>query len=152
MTKNKKAISGHGSTCKPCHNALQHSRYDYDRIREQVLVRKYGMTMADYHAMVAAQGGVCAICGEPPPTRRQGKSKKPVTIFHVDHDHATTRVRALLCLHCNTGIGYMRENAELARRMIAYLEKHIIHPTPYQPSRDPHTRRVKYVRAVRKSA
>lgn len=53
-----------------------------------------GITEADYNAMLAAQGGGCAICGNPPKTRR----------LHVDHDHKTGRVRGLLCFRCNRAL------------------------------------------------
>lgn len=35
--------------------------------RTQAL-RKYNLTIGDYERMLARQGGVCAICMEPPPT------------------------------------------------------------------------------------
>ncbi len=46
-----------------------------------------GITDDGYAAMLAEQGGGCAICGSTPKTRR----------LHVDHDHASGRVRGLLC-------------------------------------------------------
>lgn len=48
-----------------------------------------GVSEEQYTAMLAAQGGACAIagCNRTPKTRR----------FHVDHDHATGQVRGLLC-------------------------------------------------------
>lgn len=51
--------------------------------------RELGVTDAEYDAMLVAQGGECAVagCNRTPKTRR----------FHVDHDHATGRVRGLLC-------------------------------------------------------
>ena len=50
-----------------------------------------GIPLAEYDALLAAQGGGCAICGNPPKTRR----------LHVDHDHKTGKVRGLLCHRCN---------------------------------------------------
>lgn len=57
--------------------------------REQNLSSRYGMTMADYRAMLARQNGACALCG--------GEMKRPV----VDHCHQTGRVRGILCHPCN---------------------------------------------------
>jgi len=45
----------------------------------------------EYQSMLDDQGGVCAICGHPPKTRR----------LSVDHDHKTGLVRGLLCHRCN---------------------------------------------------
>lgn len=68
--------------------------------RNNELVRRYGITLADYVAMLRAQGGGCAICGQKP-TRRN---------LAVDHDHATGKVRGLLCAPCNTGLGTLESD------------------------------------------
>lgn len=61
-----------------------------------------------YDRLIAAQGGVCAICGAPPKTRR----------LHIDHDHRTDRVRGLLCQRCNR---FLPRTAKEAYRMYVYL-------------------------------
>ena len=65
--------------------------------REKGLRRLYGLTLADYGRMLAAQGGRCALCGSEP---------RPGENLHVDHDHETGAVRALLCRKCNTALGW----------------------------------------------
>lgn len=80
--------------------------------REQHLRRKFGITQADYEAMLAAQSGGCAICGDRPP---EGVS------LHVDHDHDTGVVRGLLCIRCNNALGALRESDEVVLRAAAYL-------------------------------
>lgn len=73
---------------------------DADRKRRKAdgqLRRRYGLTMTEYDAMVERQGGTCALCLEPPTLVRRGL---PPRLF-VDHDHATGRVRGLLCNECN---------------------------------------------------
>ncbi len=82
-----------------------------DQFRAGHLQRKFGMTPEDYGAMLAAQGGGCAICGEVP---RPGES------FHVDH--LGERVRGILCVRCNNALGQLRENAKLAERAVDYLD------------------------------
>jgi hypothetical protein len=47
-----------------------------------------------YEAMLAAQGGRCAICRCEPRGRR----------FDIDHDHKRMVVRALLCHKCNRAL------------------------------------------------
>ena len=44
--------------------------------------------------LLAEQGGVCAICGNPPKTRG----------LSIDHDHKTGAVRGLLCFRCNRAL------------------------------------------------
>ena len=55
--------------------------------------------------------GVCHICGD------------PLTTPHVDHCHTTGLVRGILCNNCNTGIGMFRDNPELLRAAIDYLQR-----------------------------
>ena len=49
----------------------------------------YGLTLDQYHAILERQDFCCAICGEP-----EGNSL--YTKWHVDHCHATGRVRGVL--------------------------------------------------------
>lgn len=78
-----------------------------------MLKKKYGITRAQYDAMLVSQGGGCALCNAPPKTRA----------LHVDHDHATGRVRGLLCFRCNRlRVGPARDTeVELYERLVAYL-------------------------------
>lgn len=41
----------------------------------------------------------------------------------VDHDHATNKVRGLLCITCNRSLGYL-ENAQWVTPAQTYLSKH----------------------------
>ena len=76
--------------------------------------RKYGLTLEQYDAMLAAQDGVCAICGEPRPEDRT---------LHVDHDHDTGEIRGLLCFKCNNALGDFNDDHDLFQRAAAYLDR-----------------------------
>ncbi|HMH94140.1 MAG TPA: endonuclease VII domain-containing protein [Streptosporangiaceae bacterium] len=76
---------------------------------------KFGITREQYEALLAAQGGVCGICGTPP---RPGKKR-----LHLDHDHQTGAVRGVLCGWCNTAVGLFGEDVSLMARAARYLEK-----------------------------
>jgi hypothetical protein len=67
-----------------------------------------------YHARVAEQGGLCPICKK---ELNQGERKPP-----ADHCHATGQPRAVLCVHCNVGLGAFRDNLDALRSAILYLE------------------------------
>jgi hypothetical protein len=82
--------------------------------REWELQTKYGMSTAEYAAMLAAQDEVCAICRTDDPGR--GKA------WCVDHDHATGRVRGLLCWSCNNGLGLFADDPVRLKAAIEYLE------------------------------
>lgn len=62
--------------------------------RKPTRAKQLGVSDDDYHRMLAAQGGGCAICGATPKTRR----------LDVDHDHLTGKVRGLLCHRCNRAL------------------------------------------------
>jgi hypothetical protein len=79
------------------------------------LKRKYGLTLAQYDAMLEAQGGVCAICRQPRPEERT---------LHVDHDHETGAIRGLLCFTCNNALGNFRDEPELFHAAAQYLDRH----------------------------
>jgi hypothetical protein len=81
---------------------------------------KYDITFEQYDTMLKAQGGVCAICGQPETAvdTKTGEVKR----LAVDHHRASGQVRMLLCQRHNQGIGLFGEDAELLRWAIAYLE------------------------------
>jgi hypothetical protein len=80
------------------------------------LKAKFGITLATYREMLSHQNNCCAICGCEDRTKTRRLS--------VDHDHATNKVRALLCHHCNTGLGNFRDNPALLLKAIEYLTQH----------------------------
>ena len=52
------------------------------------------------------------------------KSKRTILPLFIDHNHKTNKVRALLCLHCNSAIGFLREDVNVAKKVIEYLKEH----------------------------
>lgn len=90
-------------------------------IRSEMLVRTYGISVAQYEVMLSRQGGGCAICGV-------GESSDG-SFLAVDHDHACCPdtkscggcVRGLLCRSCNQGLGCFRDDIERMRNAIEYL-------------------------------
>lgn len=86
--------------------------------REWTLRRKFGITGEDFARMLAAQGGVCAVCKKPEThTYPSGKVKE----LAVDHCHDTNVVRGLLCFNCNQGIGRFKDDPALLRAAADYL-------------------------------
>jgi predicted nucleic acid-binding Zn ribbon protein len=88
--------------------------------RAYQLRSRYGMTETEHDAKLAAQGGVCAICGKPPKPNGQRAASR----LHVDHDHETGRNRDLICLGCNRGLGYFFDDPALMRAAAEYIERH----------------------------
>lgn len=90
------------------------------RVRRSVLKTAYGITPEQYEAMWTAQRGVCAICGRPEIATFRGKIKR----LAIDHNHQTRKVRALLCVQCNHGLGRFDDDPELLEKAAAYLRYH----------------------------
>lgn len=84
-------------------------------------LRRYGLTLAQFDALLDAQDHRCAVCLTDTPGG-QG--------WHVDHDHTccSTRknscgrcVRGLLCTRCNIGIGNFRDDPAIIQAAIDYI-------------------------------
>jgi hypothetical protein len=78
---------------------------------------RYGITDEQFRALITTQDGGCAICHRPFDEAR--RVDKP----HVDHDHVTKRLRGILCLHCNSLLGYANDNVITLLAAIEYLQK-----------------------------
>jgi hypothetical protein len=87
------------------------------RLKDSDLRRQYGMSSADLDRMLATQGGRCAVC-------REAFGHTRLNRPNVDHDHVTGRVRGLLCLKCNTGIGHLGDSVSSVAKAAAYLGAH----------------------------
>lgn len=67
--------------------------------------------------MFEQQGFGCAICSK---TEPKATSLGRVYL-HVDHSHATGKVRGILCDDCNHGLGKFHDKPDLLVRAIKYL-------------------------------
>ena len=84
------------------------------KLRERAghLMRKYGMTIEQYDAMLDAQGGGCFICSRPP--------REDISL-HVDHDHFTGKIRGILCFCCNNALADFQDDPSLLRKAASYV-------------------------------
>jgi hypothetical protein len=109
--RNRAQRSGVGTYCKPCHNRIVYENKErHGGARNYHSRRRYGITAEHFDQMFAEQDGLCKICQEAPAS-------------HVDHDHATGRVRGLLCFNCNGALGQFRDRTDLIMRAVAYLRR-----------------------------
>lgn len=107
---------GYRVQCKACYAADMKQRRHagsggVDAQRAWMLKHRFDLTVEQYDAMLEKQGGVCGMCGQ---TCSSGRR------LAVDHDHQTGRVRGLLCVRCNRGLGAYELHRENAER---YLQK-----------------------------
>lgn len=86
--------------------------------RRSEFKNKYGLTLEQARAVVDRAGGRCECCGRLVEPHGTGAHKSDVA--NIDHDHATGKVRGILCNKCNQALGLLCDKPELA---VAYLEK-----------------------------
>lgn len=94
---------------------FRESEHGKNWIVEDGLKRKYGIDLEKYNSMFISQNGCCYICGT-----HQSELKKRL---HVDHNHSTGEVRALLCHGCNTGLGNLKEDIKVIEKAVSYLKE-----------------------------
>ena len=83
-----------------------------EKVRANKRRQMYGISPEDVLALRKAQGGKCPGCQRDLTTVREC----------VDHDHATGKVRGLLCIGCNTFLGLMEAKPDDNRRLTEYLK------------------------------
>ncbi len=90
------------------------------KTKDHDLKRAYGITLAQYDAVLEQQNGNCAICGNLEHVLDKNGKRRALA---VDHCHNTKVVRGLLCTNCNKGIGHLKDSIELLESAITYLKK-----------------------------
>lgn len=103
FVKNKSCKDGLNGWCKDCS-------------KDALLISKYDITLNQYNSTLKQQDYKCAICRTDKPGGRRNT-------FVVDHCHSSGNVRGLLCNHCNTGIGKLKDSPELLLKAIEYLKR-----------------------------
>lgn len=85
-----------------------------DKVKSAALMSDYGINLEQYNQMLSLQNDCCAIC----------KTNKSMftNALHVDHNHATGKIRGLLCLSCNRALGLLKDNKDLFLSAANYLE------------------------------
>jgi hypothetical protein len=114
FVRNRSDPSGIGAYCRPCQNAkvAESIARNHGNNRHYHLMRRYGIGADDVLEMLRGQGWLCPICD----------CQLTLETAHVDHDHRTGQVRAVLCFNCNGGLGQFRDDPQVLRRAAAYLE------------------------------
>jgi hypothetical protein len=78
------------------------------------VLKAYGLTLSGYENLLQLQGGVCKVCSRSPDENKR---------LEIDHDHATGRVRGLLCGLCNKGLGLFQDSPEILSKALQYLKE-----------------------------
>lgn len=71
------------------------------------------MSIEEYEQKLKDQNGKCAICKQESEHR-----------LNIDHSHETGKIRDLLCRNCNYALGHAKDDINILKEMINYLDKH----------------------------
>lgn len=114
---------GYKNQCKDCIRSKNRANYHInreERLSKQrasqrlYTAKKFGLTEDTFKSMYHRAGGCCEICGIT--EEENGK------YLAIDHCHTTVVVRGLLCHSCNVGLGNFKDNQELLRKAMGYLD------------------------------
>lgn len=113
----RKGTSILSSECKDCSKkrTITYGKKNKDKRYSATIKHLYGITKEDYEKLLKDQNNKCKICLG----KETHKSKKK---FNIDHCHKTGKVRGLLCNRCNVGLGRFRDNINILKNAIEYLE------------------------------
>lgn len=150
-----KGTHGRQSKCKPCRaivaanwhknrsqerRVLDNKRTKQWRIdnpikaRNSELLHAYGINWLEFLDMLKAHNWKCAICKTPVNVER-GKGKK-YNRAHVDHCHATGKIRGILCTCCNSGIGMFKDSKKNLLRAVGYLEGQVVYDADFEEEKN----------------
>ena len=111
------------SQCKVCSLKDSHLRYSPLRDYKFKLKRKYGLSWDEYLVLYHSQQGRCKICDiflQLPGNINAERMKAGV----IDHSHDTGKIRGLLCVNCNVGIGLLQDDLDIVEKAFKYLKVH----------------------------
>jgi hypothetical protein len=112
--KQKLGKNGLRADCKTC--SLQSNKnwakQNWEKRRNINLKCYYGFDFLQFKQMKDEQNNKCAICDIVFENEKH---------THLDHDHATNKIRGILCNHCNRGLGAFKDSIQLLTKAIEYI-------------------------------
>lgn len=91
-----------------------------DRVRDSEYKKRFGISYDVVKAKLEEQSHLCAICKQPESAQHNGKVRN----LALDHCHTTGKIRGMLCTNCNTVLGNAKDNTDVLRSAINYLENY----------------------------
>ena len=114
---------GYQFSCKVCkinkreERKASMSHADWALINRRNWLRtEYGLSLEDYGQMLKKQDHKCAIC-------KTDETDVFKQVLYVDHCHNTGKIRGLLCMQCNAGLGKFKDSLDMLEAAKDYLKK-----------------------------
>jgi len=123
--KHSQHKDGYRQPCKVCHRKKRKERRKpatqetHIRLKKNRFKRRYNLSLEEFELLKQSQDNKCAICGNDFINIESYKNKP-----QLDHNHETNEIRGILCLTCNSGIGFFNDSIELLIKAKEYLEKY----------------------------
>lgn len=118
----KHQSGGYLKRCKDCilkyNQQLSRQEKYKERIWENKIQYRYGISKDTYEELLKNQNNCCAICK----TKNPSNKRKQTKYFCVDHCHKTGAVRGLLCSTCNSALGLLQDNTDIILSAFNYLD------------------------------
>jgi hypothetical protein len=137
VVKNKGAYNRLTAWCKKCTNekaSLRHKtklgrelnrkavaqwkERNRRKLKNDHLMREYGINIEQYEGMLMQQNNRCSICSKDSANYKRKE-------LYVDHCHRTKKIRGLLCQKCNQGLGLFDDNPKYLAEALAYINRSI---------------------------
>jgi|SRR3990172_13266959 len=114
---NQSRVTGLSHYCKSCTSARDKSYYNRNSvvIKHKEIARGAGITVDQYINLKATYGDSCNICGVT-------TNVNDIALAY-DHNHTTDKFRGFPCTNCNKGIGHFKDDPDLLRKAIKYLQR-----------------------------
>ena len=116
FTKNKNGKLGVHHYCKVCNYEQKKNTYDYSKSRNKRILSSYKIDISTVEAMYISQNKRCKICNKEYSTVSKHGG------LYIDHCHATGEVRGLLCSSCNNLLGQCKDDINILKNAIKYLQ------------------------------
>lgn len=111
------------SHCKSCITEANLQRYHQKNGKQQQkersfknLTKRYGISPEIYEQERIKQEYKCILCGTHETKSTHGR-------LHIDHCHETGKYRGLLCMNCNAALGSFKDNVEVMKKAIEYINE-----------------------------
>lgn len=88
-------------------------------------INRFGIAPGYYDDLLKLQEGKCAIC--------ESELKQEKNLSVIDHCHKTGEIRGILCIKCNTAIGFFGDKPSLFKQAMRYINEPVARGLKQEP-------------------